>query len=335
VRPRRRTSAKLPGVRLPLRLRLLGALRRRLGGSVAHLPPAEVPAARAAVLELQHGPLGRAVLGRPPRDVVVEEARLPTAAVPEGLPVRVYRPPSTGTPAPAVVNFHGGGFVQGDLEQSDWFCAQVAHAGSVVVVSVDYRLAPEVTFPVPAQDCYDAVAALAAAPGRFGIDPSRLAVMGDSAGGNLATVVCLMARDRLRDGRDAPVVAAQALVYPGVEMVDVLPSERAIPVAPILSAADIRGFHALYLGGADGTHPYASPLRADLTGLPPALVQTAEHDPLRDHGERYVEALDAAGVPVRHTRYLGAAHGYVATGGLTPRTSLQAVAEVAAFLRAV
>jgi acetyl esterase len=272
-------------------------------------------------------------MGTPPRDVLVEDAPLPTAAVPEGLPVRLYRPPSTDAPAPAVVNFHGGGFVQGDLDQSEWFCAHVAREASAVVVSVDYRLAPEHPFPVPAQDCHDAVAALAADPGRWGIDPGRLAVMGDSAGGNLATVVCLMARDRRRDGLDAPTVAAQVLVYPGVEMVDVLPSERAIPVAPILSAADIRGFHALYLAGGDGTDPYASPLRADLAGLPPALVQTAEHDPLRDHGERYVEALDAAGVPVRHTRYLGAAHGYVATGGLTPQTSLQAVAEVAAFLR--
>jgi len=325
-------------VRLPLSLRAVGALRRRLGGSVAHLDPADVPAARAAVLRLQHGPLARAVMGRIPRDVVVEDARLPTAAVPDGLAVRVYRPPSTDAPAPVVVNFHGGGFVQGDLDQSEWFCAHVAREASAVVVSVDYRLAPEHTFPVPAQDCYDAVAALAAAPGAWGVDAARIAVMGDSAGGNLATVVCLMARDRLLDGRPAeppvPRVAAQVLVYPGVEMVDVLPSERAIPVAPILSAADIRGFHALYLGGADGTHPYASPLRADLTGLPPALVQTAEHDPLRDHGERYAAALADAGVAVRHTRYLGAAHGYVATGGLTPRTSLQAVAEVAAFLRA-
>ncbi|GAA4777036.1 alpha/beta hydrolase [Actinomycetospora chlora] len=320
-------------MRLPLSLRLVGALRRRLGGSVAHLDPADVPAARAAVLRLQHGLLGRAIIGTPPRDVVVEDARLPTAAVPDGLPVRVYRPPSTDAPAPVVVNVHGGGFVQGDLDQSEWFCAHVAREASAVVVSVDYRLAPEHTFPVPVQDCYDAVAALAAAPGRFGVDPTRLAVMGDSAGGNIATVVCLMARDRRREGRDAPAIAAQVLVYPGVEIVDVLPSERAIPVAPILSATDIRGFHALYLGGADGTHPYASPLRADLTDLPPALVQTAEHDPLRDHGEYYTAALEAAGVPVRHTRWLGAAHGYVATGGLTPRTSRQAVAEVATFLR--
>ena len=321
-------------MRLPLSLRAVGALRRRLGGSVARLAPADVPAARAAVLRLQHGPLARAVMGSPPRDVAVEDARLPTAAVPGGLAVRVYRPPSTTAPAPVVVNFHGGGFVQGDLDQSQWFCAQVARRAGAVVVSVDYRLAPEHTFPVPAQDCYDAVAALTAEPGAWGIDPARVAVMGDSAGGNLATVVCLMARDRRLDGRDAPRIAAQVLVYPGVEMVEVLPSERAIPVAPILSAADIRGFHALYLGGADGTHPYASPLRADLTGLPPALVQTAEHDPLRDHGDRYAAALSGTGVEVRHTCYLGAAHGYVATGGLTPRTSLLAVAEAAAFLRA-
>lgn len=322
-------------MRLPLGLRVVGTARRLLGGSIAHLDPADVPAARAAVLRLQHGPLGRAVIGTPPRDVVVEETALPTASVPAGLTVRVYRPPSTQAPAPVVVNFHGGGFVQGDLDQSEWFCAHVARESAAVVVSVDYRLAPEHRFPVPAQDAYEAVAALAAAPGRVGIDPARIAVMGDSAGGNLATVACLMARDRRREGRDAPAIAAQVLVYPGVEMVEVLPSERAIPVAPILSAADIRGFHALYLGDADGTHPYASPLRADLRGLPPALVQTADHDPLRDHGERYVEALDAADVPVRHTRYLGAAHGYVATGGLTPRTSLQAVAEIGAFLRAM
>ena len=322
-------------MRLPLGLRLLGALRRRLGGSVAHLAPAAVPAAREAVLRLQHGPLGRAVIGPAPRDVTIISARLPTAAVPAGLPVRVYRPAGSASPAPVVVNFHGGGFVQGDLDQSEWFCAHVAREGSVVVVSVDYRLAPEHTFPVPAQDCYDAVAALAADARAWGLDPARVAVMGDSAGGNLATVVCLMARDRRLDGLDAPAIAAQVLVYPGTEMVDVLPSERAIPVAPILSAADIRGFHQLYLAGADGTHPYASPLRAELTGLPPALVQTAEHDPLRDHGESYVEALDAAGVPVRHTRYLGAAHGYVATATLTPRTSLQAVAEIAAFVRAM
>ena len=324
-------------MRLPLGLRLLGALRRRLGGSVAHLAPAAVPAAREAVLRLQHGPLGRAVIGPAPRDVTIIDARLPTAAVPEGLPVRVYRPAGSASPAPVVVNFHGGGFVQGDLDQSEWFCAHVAREGSVVVVSVDYRLAPEHTFPVPAQDCYDAVAALVADARAWGLDPARVAVMGDSAGGNLATVVCLMARDRRLDGLDglrrrSPRRSSSTRAprwSTCCPRSGRSPSPRSSP--PPTSAASTQ----LYLGGADGTHPYASPLRAELAGLPPALVQTAEHDPLRDHGERYVEALDAAGVPVRHTRYLGAAHGYVATATLTPRTSLQAVAEIAAFLRAM
>ena len=116
------------------------------------------------------------------------------------------------------------------------------------------------------------------------------------------------------------------------ELIEVLPSERAIPVAPLLRAVDIRGFSRLYLGDGDGTEPYASPLRADLTDLPRALVQTAEHDPLRDHGELYAAALARAGVPVRHTEYQGAAHGYISTSGLTPWVSHQAAWEVARHL---
>ncbi|MEJ2867107.1 alpha/beta hydrolase [Actinomycetospora sp. OC33-EN08] len=319
-------------MRLPLRTRVLGTLRSALSGSVADLPPADVPAARERSGRIQAGPAGRAVVGRHDRRVVTEDAslELPDAT----LPVRVYRPPHlAAVPAPVVVNFHGGGFVQGDLDQSDWYCGQVALLAGVVVVSVDYRLAPEHPFPGPADDCYGAVAALVADPGRWGIDPARVAVTGDSAGGNLATVVCLMARDARRRGEDAPTIGAQCLVYPGVEMVDVLPSERAIPTAPILHASDIRGFHRLYLGGADGTDPYASPLRADLTGLPPALVQTAEHDPLRDHGIRYADALRAAGVTVRHTDYQGACHGYISLPRLLPTTAHQAAWEVAEWVR--
>ena len=158
--------------------------------------------------------------------------------------------------------------------------------------------------------------------------------MGDSAGGNLATVVCLMARDARRRGEDAPVIGAQCLVYPGTEMVEVLPSERAIPYAPILDASDIRGFVRLYLAGADGTVPYASPLRADLTDLPPALVQTAEHDPLRDHGTHYVDALRRAGVAVRHTEYQGTPHGYISMPRLLPAVAHQAAWEVAYWVRA-
>jgi len=262
-------------VRLPLSVRLLGALRTRLGGSVAQLDPAEVPAARERSGRIQAGPLGRAVVGAHTPEVAVEEATLDTGSA--TLPVRLYRPPRAATtPPPLVVNFHGGGFVQGDLEQCDWFCGQVSlHAGAVVV-SVDYRLAPEHPFPTPVQDCYDAVDAIVADAGRWGVDPGHVVVMGDSAGGNIAAVVCLVARDRAADGLAAPDIAGQCLLYPGVEMVDVLPSERAIPHAPVLDAADIRGFHRLYLAGdleGAGTHPYASPLRADHTGLPPALVR--------------------------------------------------------------
>ncbi len=318
-------------VRLPLRTRLLGALRTTLGGSVADLPPAEVPAARERSGRIQAGPAGRAVVGRHDRRVVTEDASLPIPGA--VLPVRVYRPPHLArVPAPVVVNMHGGGFVQGDLDQSDWFCGQVALVAGVVVVSLDYRLAPEHPFPGPAQDCYAAVEALVTDAGRWGIDPERVAVMGDSAGGNLSTVVCLMARDARRRGERAPTIGAQCLIYPGTEMVDVLPSERAIPTAPILHASDIRGFHRLYLAGADGTDPYASPLRADLADLPPALVQTAEHDPLRDHGIRYADALAAAGVTVRYTDYQGACHGYVSMPRLLPTTAHQAAWEVGSWV---
>lgn len=319
-------------MRLFLRARLVGMLRRRLGGSVARLPPEQVPAARERAGRIQAGPAGRAIVASHDRRVVSEDTVLRTPAT--VLPVRVYRPPeAAAVPPPLVVNFHGGGYVQGDLDQSDWFCGQVALLAGVVVVSVDYRLAPEHPFPVPAQDAYAATESLAAEPGRWGVDGTRLAVMGDSAGGNLAAVVCLMARDARRRGEDAPRIGAQCLVYPATEMIEVLPSEHATPHAPILDAADIRGFAALYLAGADGTVPYASPLRADLTDLPPALVQTAEHDPLRDHGTLYVEALRRAGVPVRHTEYQGAPHGYVSLPRLLPTVAHQAAWEVADWAR--
>ncbi len=295
---------------------------------MAALDPAAVPAARERSGRIQAGPLGRAVVLRHAREVATEETTVDADGV--RLDVRVYRPPQTSaTPPPVVMNFHGGGYVQGDLDQSDWFCGQVSMLAGAVVISVDYRLAPEHPYPTPARDCYAATAAVAADPGAWGVDAARLHVMGDSAGGSLATVACLMARDRRRQGLDAPHIAGQALVYPGVEMIDVLPSERDIPRAPILAPSDIRGFSRLYLAGADGTEPYASPLRADLTDLPPALVQIAEHDPLRDHGARYADALAAAAVDVRLTCYQGAAHGYLSMPALAPTTAHQAAWEVA------
>ena len=316
-------------MRLPLGVRLLGRLRSSLGGSVADLDPAAVPAARERSGRIQAGPLGRAVVRRHERAVLTEDTVVAGA---DGvtLPVRVYRPPhASATPPPVVMNFHGGGFVQGDLDQSDWFCGRVAALAGAVVISVDYRLAPEHPFPTPWRDCYAATAAVAADAARWGVDPGRIHVMGDSAGGSLATVTCLVARDRRRRGEDAPRIAGQALIYPGVEMVDTLPSERAIPRAPILHASDIKGFSRLYMAGGDGTDAYASPLRADHTDLPPALVQVAEHDPLSDHGRLYATALRRAGVDVRLTEYQGACHGYISMPTLAPTVAHQAAWEVA------
>jgi acetyl esterase len=161
------------------------------------------------------------------------------------------------------------------------------------------------------------------------IDPARIAVMGDSAGGNLAAVVSLMARDR-----GAPAIAAQVLVYPSVDLIDTLPSERENANAPILTSKDLANVPGLYFHGstAQKADPYASPLRGKHEGLPPALIQTAQFDPLRDHGAAYAEALAAAGVPVRLTNYVDAVHGYISLPGLVP-VARQAVAEAAAFLR--
>jgi len=163
----------------------------------------------------------------------------------------------------------------------------------------------------------------------LGVDPSRLAVMGDSAGGNLAAVIAMMARDR-----GGPDIAAQVLVYPSVDLVDELPSERENANAPILTSKDLANVPGLYFAGssAERADPYASPLRGKHEALPPALIQTAQFDPLRDHGAVYAQALRAAGVEVRLTNYVDAVHGFVSLPGLVP-AARQALGEAVAFLR--
>lgn len=253
------------------------------------------------------------VLGRTHRAARVEDgvAELADGAV---LPIRVYRPRgASADPLPVVVNFHGGGWVSGDAHQSQWWCSAVAARAGLVVVSVDYRLAPEHPAPVPAQDCYAATVWVTEHADELGIDPTRLAVMGDSAGGNLSAVVCLMARDR-----GGPSIAMQVLIYPSVELVDSFPSEDENAHAPVLGKADLTAFSTLYLAGGDGSDPYVSPLRGKHHGLPPALIQTAQHDPLRDHGVAYAAALRASGVDVRLTNYVDAVHGYISLPGVVP-----------------
>jgi acetyl esterase len=245
------------------------------------------------------------------------------------LPVRVYRPHRTDTgPLPLVVHFHGGGWTIGSLDSADWLSSNVAVSLPAVVVSVDYRLAPQHRWPAAAEDCYAALVDLVGRAGELGADPARVAVMGDSAGGNLAAVVSLMSRDR-----SGPAIGFQGLVYPATDLTLGSPSIARNAHAPILTRADVVAFRDHYLGGQDPHQPYASPLHAaDHGGLPPALVQVAEHDPIRDDGLRYAEALRAAGVPVRTTEYVGMPHGYMSFPRLC-RSAPQALAELVTEMR--
>ena len=310
--------------KLDLRVRLLGRL---LGlASVASMDAERI--ARVQGRSPGHNPVTDLLLGGVAPGVTLTDDAAVGAAGP--LTVRVHRPADAGEgPLPLVVNFHGGGWVVGSLDQSDWLCSNVAVAAGVVVVSVDYRLAPAHPWPAAAEDCYSALVDVVARAGEWGADPRRVAVMGDSAGGNLAAVVTLMARDR-----SGPGIAYQALLYPATDLTFGSPSIAENASAPILTRADMVAYRDHYLGDQDRAHPYASPLLApDHSGLPPALVQVAEHDPIRDDGLRYAAALEAAGVRVRTTTYVGMPHGYLAFPRLC-RSASQALAELCAELRA-
>jgi len=224
----------------------------------------------------------------------------------DGVPVRVYRP-SPEPDLPVIVYFHGGGWTIGSVEQFDPITRQIANATNAIVVSVDYRLAPEHPFPASLDDCWRALLWTAKNAGGFGGDGSRLAVMGDSAGGNLAAVCALLARDA-----GAPDLAMQVLVYPVVDSVLDTPSYRANGRGHLLTQADMEWFFSCYLGaGADPADWRISPLRApDLHGVAPAVVITAEFDPLCDEGGAYARRLEEAGVPVVNLPYDGMIHAF-------------------------
>lgn len=270
------------------------------------------------------------ITGRPDRSVTIIETIIPLADATD-LGLRIYRPVAGGPgPLPVVMNFHGGGWVSGDPKQSEWWCAGISAAAGVVVVSVDYRLAPEHPFPVPVEDCFAATRWVAEHGADLDVDGRRLAVMGDSAGGNLAAVVALMARDR-----GGPDLALQVLIYPSVDLRADYPSKDENATAPVLTRKDVDTTWKLYLQGADADpkDPYASPLFADHHDLPPALIQTAQYDPLRDQGPVYAAALRDAGVEVRLTNYVDAVHGYISLPGVVAG-GRQAMAEAADCIRA-
>ena len=221
--------------------------------------------------------------------------------------VRAYSPHGPG-PHPARGYYHGGGWVIGDLYTHDGLCRSITNAARCAVLSVDYRLAPESKYPVAVEDSYAALLWIVSNAERLGIDRRRMAVGGDSAGGNLATVMALMARDRT-----GPRLALQVLIYPVTDHDLDTRSYRENATGYILTREGMRWFWNHYLASeAQGREPYASPLRAaSLAGLPPALVITAEYDPLCDEGEAYAARLRDAGVPVTLTRYPGMFHGFV------------------------
>jgi acetyl esterase/lipase len=235
----------------------------------------------------------------------VTDHRVPVAGA--EITVRTYSPGGRG-PHPVLVYYHGGGWVIGDLYTHDGLCRSLANAARCVVASVGYRLAPEWKYPVAAEDSYAALRWVAAHAIRLGLDPRRVAVGGDSAGGNLATVVSLMARDQ-----GGPGLVQQVLIYPVTD--NDLNTRSYIENAAgyLLTREGMRWFWNHYLADScQGLEPHASPLRApSLAGLPSALVITAECDPLRDEGEAYAARLRDAGVPVTVTRYDGMFHGFV------------------------
>jgi acetyl esterase/lipase len=227
------------------------------------------------------------------------------------LPIRVYTPtPASGLPG--LVYFHGGGFVLGTLDSADRVCRDLAHLAGRVVVSVDYRLAPEHPFPAAVDDAVAATQYVIENAGEFGIDARQVAVGGESAGGNLAAVTALRCR-----GSVTPSLAFQLLVYPQVDFADESPSMREYAAGHFITSDMLAYFDRHYLGASPNRRqPDVSPLAADLSGLPPAFVLTAECDPLRDQGEAYARKLEQAGVPVRTKRYEGMIHPFFSLAGI-------------------
>ncbi|WP_439404296.1 alpha/beta hydrolase [Bradyrhizobium sp. DASA03076] len=233
--------------------------------------------------------------------------------------------------APALVFFHGGGWVIGDLDSHDVVCRQLADAGALIVIAIDYRLAPDHKFPAATDDAIAATKWVAANARELGIDPARLSIGGDSAGGNLAAVVALAARDG-----DGPKLAGQVLIYPAVDFAMTHGSHSEPETSVLLTHAVVRWFRDHYLNGAADIHDWrASPARATtLIGLPPAYVLTAGADPLRDEGEEYAARLKQVGVPVTTRHYPGQFHGFFTMGKLLQQANV-AVSEIGAWLKAL
>lgn len=259
------------------------------------------------------GFLARWILGRGPELHDVQDSHIPAR---DGfpIPVRIYRP-SAAKGLPLILNFHGGGWVLGNLQQADTYCRKLAKSCEAVVISVDYRLAPENKFPIPLHDCYDSLLHAHQEAEALGIDPNRIAVTGDSAGGNLSASVSLMSRDL-----NGPPVAFQALVYPATNGKLDYPSYEVHTHAPILRKTEVDFFLKSYKKDPnDHLNPYFSPYLAEnLSNLPPALILTAGYDPIHDDGQMYAERLSKEGNQVEYVDYPKEIHGFITLANHSP-----------------
>ena len=255
------------------------------------------------------GELAAAVAVEPPAVGDVTNRAIPGPA--GDIAARVYRPVGGGNRLPILVYYHGGGWVVGNLESHDSVCRWLCARAGAVVVSVDYRLAPEHKFPAAVDDAYGAACWVSENADALGGDASRLAVGGDSAGATLATVVARLAHDA------GPAIAYQMLIYPATDLTMASKSHAELAEGYRLTRTMMHWFLDKYVPeGTDRTDPRASPaFTEDLSGLPPALVITAGFDPLRDEGQAYVEKMRAAGVAVEHRCYEGMIHGFFHMGG--------------------
>jgi acetyl esterase len=247
------------------------------------------------------------------------------------IPLRYYRPAGADKkePLPVLVFYHGGGWVIGDLDTHDVVCRTLANNAGCAVVSVDYRMGPEHKFPTAVEDAYAALLWVVEEAKHLRVDGARVAVGGDSAGGNLAAVVALMAREA-----GAPALAFQLLIYPATNMVMETESHRRFGEGHLLTRTSMTWFQLMYLNGAEDQKDWrASPLKAaSLANLPPALVIVAGNDPLRDEGEAYAKALHAAGNRVTFREFPGSIHGFITMGKVLPQAN-EALAEMGEALQ--
>lgn len=266
-----------------------------------------------------------------PAETMAEIRDLKASGPAGDIPLRLYRPHGVADPSPALIYVHGGGWVIGDLKSHDKVCRAIAAKTPCRVIAIDYRLAPEHPFPAGLSDVFAAASWIAAHAASLGVDANRIAIGGDSAGGSMSAATCL---NVLRHG---PRLAAQVLIYPSTDStpeVRLWPSRVKNADVPPLTIDALKWFSSKYIAGeVDRVDWRLSPLYAEsLAGLPPAIVLTAEYDPLRDEGKAYADRLATSGVPTVYREFPGQIHGFIEMGGILSAAH-EAIAEIAAFLR--